>query len=522
MIPRLLLAGLAGAALSLAFEPVAAWWLAPLAVAVLTAVCRDRTLPAGGLLGLVFGLAFTIPLLSWLGAVIGRDAGLGLSVYTALWLGAVGAGTTAVQRRPGALAVLAVPAVWVLVEGVAGRIPFGGWGWWRLGFSGADSVLLPVASLAGVPGLTFATALVGSLLAAAAAPGTARRWVPGALAVATVALAAAVAVPTGAQSAAGPASVDVGLVQGDVPRAGLDFNAQRRAVLDNHVQGTFALAQDVADGVVPQPDLVLWPENASDIDPFRNADARAEIEAAAAAIAAPILVGAVVDDSDDPTLVRNQGIVWDPATGPGERYTKRNLVPFGEYVPFRPLLARWITRFDRVPRDFAPGTEPGGLDIGPTRVGVAICFDVAYDDALRDAARDGARMLVVQTNNATYNGTAQPAQQLAISRIRAVEHGRAVAVVSTSGLSAVIAPDASVVPGTAFGELEAGRTVVPVGQRDTLTVADRLGALPELAAALFGAIAIALGVARPTAGPRSSRRPAGIVQEHQPLTLEDV
>src|SRR5690606_8320954 len=94
---------------------------------------------------------------------------------------------------------------------------------------------------------------------------------------------------------AGP-SVTVAVVQGNVPRLGLDFNAQRRAVLDNHVQATLALADRVAAGLVPRPDLVVWPENASDIDPVANPDAGAEISRAADAVGAPILVGALVRD----------------------------------------------------------------------------------------------------------------------------------------------------------------------------------------------------------------------------------
>ena len=128
----------------------------------------------------------------------------------------------------------------------------------------------------------------------------------------------------------GPTST-VAVIQGDVPRAGLDFNAQRRAVLDNHVQQTLELAQDVAAGEEPQPDVVIWPENSSDIDPYTNADAAREIDRAAAAIDAPILVGAVVEGPGE--NVSNTAIVWDPDDGPGDTYVKRHPVPFGEYIP---------------------------------------------------------------------------------------------------------------------------------------------------------------------------------------------
>ena len=166
------------------------------------------------------------------------------------------------------------------------------------------------------------------------------------------------------------------------------------------------------------------------------------IEGAVDAVGVPVLVGAVLD-GPGPDYVSNTGIVWSPETGPGERYVKRHPVPFGEYIPFRDQLSGLIARLDQIPRDFAAGSRPGVLDVGPTRVGDVICFEIAYDGIVRDVVDGGAKVLVVQTNNATYNGTGQPEQQLAMSRLRAIEHGRAVLVAATSGISAVVLPGRS-------------------------------------------------------------------------------
>lgn len=503
MLVRLLLSSAAGLLLWTAFPPLSLWWTAPVAVAALVLVIRGMSARGGLLMGMAFGLGLYIPLLNWLGVVVGRDAGIGLTLFSALWMGLIGM-LTAIGLRlrwwP-----MWVASVWVLGEALRSRIPFDGWTWGRLGFSQDTSILLPYAAYAGVAALTFVVALTGSLLAwlvvrltdrlgtrtegaadgGAQAPSGEAGGGPGLAsgAVATLVgvfvIAALVQPPTQGESGAGPSTRQVGVIQGNVPQAGLDFNAERTAVLNNHVQQTLLLAEDVASGRQAAPDLVLWPENASDIDPYRDNQAYAAIEAAARAVNVPLLVGAVVNDPNDDDQVFNQGIVWDPITGPGESYTKRYLVPFGEYIPFRSALASLISRFDRIPRDFVAGTHPGGLDIGGTRIGDAICFDVAYDRALREAVAEGARFLVVQTNNATYNGTQQPAQQLAMSRVRAVEHGRSVVVVSTSGLSAVVLPDGRIVPGTQTAELVAARYVVEVAQRDTVTVSDRVGSIPE-------------------------------------------
>ena len=186
---------------------------------------------------------------------------------------------------------------------------------------------------------------------------------------------------------------------------------------------------------------MLWPENSTATDPFDDAaHERPDRARPATAIGVPILVGAIVDAG--PNQVLNQGIVWDPATGAGDRYTKRHPVPFGEYVPFRSVFLRY-NFFDRlrdVGRDMLTGTRDEPLDVGGVQVADAICFDVAYDDGINAQLNRGAELLVVQTSNATFIRTDQIDQQFAISRVRAIETGRWTAVATTNGVSGVIAP----------------------------------------------------------------------------------
>jgi apolipoprotein N-acyltransferase len=256
-------------------------------------------------------------------------------------------------------------------------------------------------------------------------------------------------------------------------------------VLSNHVSATVELAQRVDAGSLPRPELVLWPENASDLDPFTDAEAASLVDAAVKRAGVPVLIGAVLDDPTDPEhYVQNAGIVWDPVTGAGERYVKRHPVPFGEYLPFRSVLTKLIGRFALVPRDFRHGGRVGVLQVGPARVGDVICFEIAYDGIVRDAVDAGGRVIVVQTNNATYGHTGESEQQLAMSRLRAVEHGRAVLVVATSGISAVIAPDGRLVDHSR--EFTRDLLVERVALRGSLTVADRVGAWPELVLSLLG------------------------------------
>jgi apolipoprotein N-acyltransferase len=167
-------------------------------------------------------------------------------------------------------------------------------------------------------------------------------------------------------------------------------------------------------------------------------------------------------------------------------------VPFGEYIPYRSLVRRITTKVDLVPRDFAAGNEVGVLDVGPVRLGDVICFEVAYDDLVRDTVTGGGRLLVVQTNNATFGRSGETVQQLAMGRLRAVEHGRTVLVAATSGISAVIAPDGELVDSAPVFTRRVMTHEVPV--RDDLTLATRVGAVPEAALAALGVLGLALGL----------------------------
>jgi apolipoprotein N-acyltransferase len=483
-------AAASGFVLTLAFPPYDVWLLAPVSVAVLTLLLRGREARAGALLGLAFGLGFFLPFLHWSGVFVGPVPWLLLAVSQAAFLAPMGALTTYALRAPAW--PIWVAGLWVAQEAARTRLPWGGFPWGRLGFSQADAPAAGLAALGGVPLVTFAVALAGAL-AAAAVPVLlrGRRTVAGLAAAGAVTVGAAGALVPSAQPAAG--SVDVAVVQGNVPRLGLDFNAQREAVLTNHAEATLALAERVDAGEVVRPDLVIWPENASDIDPFANPSARARIDAAVRAIGVPTLVGAVVA-TDDQRNVENTGIVWDPATGPGATYVKRHPVPFGEYIPLRSIARVFSDDVDRVSRDFVGGDEPGVLQVGPATVGDVICFEVGYDGIVRDVVTGGAQLLVVQTNNATFGFTPQTEQQLVMSRLRAIEHGRTTVVSATSGVSALIGADGRVLD---RAELFTAKTMLaPLQLGDDLTLATRAGVWPETLLAGAGLLAAGLVVAR--------------------------
>jgi len=414
--------------------------LLPLAIATLV-VCAAGVRPRTGFgLGALFGTAFMLTLLPWLN-VIGWYAYLPLSVLEGAAYGLVGLAVGWAGRLR--FWPVWVAASWVAVEVVRDAVPFGGFPWGRLAFATEDTPVAPLLAYVGPGGVTFAVALVGTTLGWLLLGGRGRlgRGVAALAAVTLVASAASLHPwPVGTGRV-----VTVATIQGNVPGIGLDAFAQRRKVLDNHVRETLRLAQEIEAGTAKRPDVLVWPENSSDIDPYTDVSAAAAIAGAAEAVGAPLLMGAVVGDRDNHQRWFNRAIVWSATGQPGAYYDKIHPVPFGEYIPFRSLLAPHIPALDQIPADMMPGKKPGVLTVGPVRAGVLMCFEVGYDGLMRAVVDGGADLVVVPTNNATYTGTGQLAQQFAISRLRAIETGRYLVVASTNGISGMIAPDGAVV-----------------------------------------------------------------------------
>ena len=499
-LPRTGLAVLCGVLLALSFPPYGLWPLSVVAVAGLSLLTHRRTARQAAWTGFAFGAPFMLWLLFWLN-VIGQDAWILLALFEALFIAVMAAGLALTSRLPGW--PLWTACLWVTQEWARDRVPLGGFPWGRLAFANTSSPYTPLAALGGAPLVTFAVALSGALLAAAVLTARQRgsgRWGVRVASCAALALVCAligytVPLPTAGDTKDGPASAEIAVIQGNVPHAGMDFLGRPMQVLEYHVAETQKLAAAVKAGRQPKPDLVIWPENSSDVDPYLDPAAEAMIQQTVDLMGVPILVGALVD-GPDANHVQNEGIVWSPTTGPGAHYTKQHPVPFGEYVPYRSFLTKYFTELNRVPVDFYAGKTTGILQVGPARIGDVICFEVAYDGIVHDAVAKGGRVLVVQTNNATYEHTDQPDQQFAMSRLRAVETGRAVTIASTSGISAIIAPDGRVVERTQLATAAELEARVPL--RDGLTVADRVGAAPEWTLAILGllACAFAMGAGR--------------------------
>ncbi|CAB4333348.1 unannotated protein [freshwater metagenome] len=350
----------------------------------------------------IFALTFNLLLLHWSSIYVGAlpwvILSLGLSLfYLPLIL----------VKRWG---IASYPLIFIVLEEVRNRFPFNGFGWARLAYSQSDAPYALLARYGGAVGLSAITLLIALVLLQIS-----RHRYQILVLLPLTFLFIPVNVPS-------TGNTQVLLIQGNVPTLGLDFNSRATQVFKNHVEESKkALVQH------PHVDFVLWPENAVDVDPFTNVQVKNVLDT----FTKPLIVGAIVQKN---AQVLNTSILWTKDVQ--IVYTKQHLTPFGEYIPWRPL-ARKISPFVDDVSDFTPGNVSKVFTVGAARIAPIICFELLDDQIVETAARN-SNILAVQTNSATFGKSAESAQQLAITRIRAIEHSRNVLSVSTTGYSAVI------------------------------------------------------------------------------------
>lgn len=479
------LAALSGVLCALAFDPVALPYAMLVGVAGFLLVLRrlaDARRREVLLVGIIFGIGFMAPLIWWMNSVASA-AFVALVLAESVFFGLLAVSLRAVMRLRAW--PLWAAGVWVLFEMVRGAFPFTGFPWGRLAHTSIDTPFAPYVRLLGMPGTSAVLFLVVAMLVVLVTAHSTRRRVQTTVLI-VVAVGVGALLPTGLAGPDGTRRVAV--IQGNTPTPFPPWPSGQLFAL--HVAETERLAARVEAGDEPRPDMVLWPESAADVDPHVNKDAGDAIKALSVRLGAPLLVGGLFDGPTPETAI-NAGEVWD-ARGPGERYVKRKVVPYGEYVPFRQELGGIVPRFDRdIPRDMIPGKAPGALSIAGTVIGDTICWDIAYDGIVRETLARGATLLVVQTSNASFTGSSQPTQQWKISRLRAIETGRFVVVPSTNGISGIADADGKVV---ALADREKPQTLTAtVGLASGTTPALVLGRWIEYLLSAAGLLGLVLG-----------------------------
>lgn len=509
------LAALSGLALALSF-PAAGWWpLAFVGIVGTLAVSLGRGFLSGLGVGLVTGISFWVALIQWLSLYLGPVPWLALSLVMGAYFG-IGVAATAwacrwmlarFRHRGLSWIPFIIACLWLTRETVSGLWPYGGFPWARIALSQSDSPVAAVSSWIGISGLSFVMVLVCAVPCVLVwwrasrteieadqdlADGTRRVLA----AVATLVAICAVTVPSwGSMAAANAPTIRVAAIQGNA-KAGLFAEHARGEWLANHLAAT--RAADLT-GV----DVVVWPENSSDIDPAENPDAEAAINRLVNTTGVPLVFGTIQKRGD---LYFNSSLVWERGVGISDVYDKRHPVPFAEYMPdrafFRALAPDLV---DMVQRAYTAGTSNGVFTAAGARFGVNICFDVAYDDVIRDAVFGGASFLVSQTNNADFGWSDEGSQQLAIARMQAIANGRSMVSISTVGFSAIFSPSGDVL--STVPRYEAAALIADLPEVSAIAPGTVVNVIVELAAGCFaiGVICV-VGYARAARSRRHNGR----------------
>lgn len=454
----------AGALVAASLPPWGFWPLAFVGVAIFARVSASFDNALSRFFGgFIFAMAWFAPGMGWMWHLTAPGYLVAVPLFAALH------GFATVTSARARHSTVAAPLAHTLAEALRFSMPFGGVPLATLAISQADSPSVHLAAIGGPILLSWFVFQVGFVASHFVGQRNIRRTFLAAGIFAAVVIAAPLA---GGGSNTGEV-LRVAAVQGGGPQGTLAINTRARDVVDRHLEATRSIDASV------EPDLVIWPENVVDVDEFSMSAEREEIATEAARLNAPFLVG-ITEDVDSQAFTNAQVVVNVDGTL-GDRYDKVRRVPFGEFVPLRGALESLGAPVDRIPRDARAGEGPGLLRVGNSLLAVAISWEVFFAGRANEGVELGAAMLVNPTNGSSYTGTILQTQQVASSRLRAVETGRWVIQVSPTGFSAFVSPDGKVFERTGVSErrvivrdvpLREGRTIYSyVGDQPILILA---------------------------------------------------
>ena len=454
---KILLCIIPGILAARSYAPTNVWYLVPVAIAIWWAAVHKKSLFDYLFFSFFYSLAFWLTHLTWL-EIVGLDAYFGLAIFMTIIYTFCGYLMFKVKD-------LALPYIWygvifISLETATDYLPFGGFPWGKIAYVSADASWANLFPIGSAPLVSAAILTISILLIKAYEFFTQKSFSP-VFIILTVILGFNLFISKVYEfTELSKGKIDLAIIQGSTPRTGLLFNEQKMEVLNYHVSETNRLLIQNNNNI----DAILWPENSIDVDPFNNQSALASIKSVLISSGKPLLSGAVLQGKQG---LSNSVLLWDPVSQTiQDSYVKSKLVPFGEYLPFRDLLTKYIKRFDLIPQDFIPGGVANNIAIGRAKISPIVCYEIAWNNSLFDQIEKGGQLISVHTNNATYVFSHQLDQQFMITRIRAMETAREVVVTSTTGISAhidnggkvlwqskIFAPDSKVVSASLYSDI---------------------------------------------------------------------
>ncbi|WP_052667507.1 apolipoprotein N-acyltransferase [Nitriliruptor alkaliphilus] len=479
------LAAASGVTLLIAHPPVGLWWTALLSPGLLVlALHRDPR--RAGRLGALAGAACFGPMLSWIVLPAGYLAWFLLVTTQVLFVAVL-----AVVVRPwlsSRLLPLVAALAWVGMDAWRSIFPLGGFEWGAIAYAHVDgSWMLPAARVLGGRGLTLLTVLISvaavevARSSRAAAKNRGDTPIERALTATNVPVGFLVgglllSVMITIEPPPEVGSLDVLSVQGNDIKHWISRGDDPSFTISTQMRDETVAA--VGDG--PAPDLTVWPEASIDTDPYSVRGARfLPLLEEAAATSRYLLAGMNLDGPEPAEAFYRTQLLVDQDAQVVDRYDKRAVVPFGEYVPLRGLIG-WFPPLQQIPRDIIPSGAPHQVVVDGLGVAVLICFETLFGDVARDnilAGDEPAGLLISATTDASFGISGEAAQHLAQSQLRAVETGRWVVHAALSGSSAFVAPDGTTSQDTGLFVRAAIRQDVPVveGLTPFLVTGDLLG-----------------------------------------------
>ena len=403
-----MVAAIAGTLFSFSFEPFGLWFLAPISYAIFLHQCTSSS--AKNLYGnaFLFGFVSSALTLWWAGKYVGLLPLAFLALLHGLFylpLGLLGKYTHNI--------LWFIPAI-LAIEEFRAIFPFGGFSWMRVAFSQADAPYSSVISIGGAVLLSAWVLVIASLMVNCRTSYL-------------LVILLMIFIPTALNNSYSSSDqISFAGVQGNTPSVGLGFNDRAEAVFNLHLSQSKRVSSNTVD-------VIIWPENAVDVDPFANSPVSQAIENLTSTLSTPLIAGAITRING---RLENVSLMYDENGEVVSYYSKRYLTPFGEYIPLRPI-ARLVSPFVDDVSDFSVGTQRDIHRVSGFTLAPIICYELLSDSLVRTAARS-AQALVAQTNSATFAGTAESSQQLNITRLRAQENAREIVSVSTVGISAHI------------------------------------------------------------------------------------
>jgi apolipoprotein N-acyltransferase len=489
------LAALGGLLIALGLPPWGVWPTAIAGITLYVVVAERvalRRAPQFGL-ALVFAWSWLAPAMGWMWQLV--PGGFVIAPLLFAIMHAVGATIATRLSRSLSLRVVARVTMLALVEALRNFWPFGGVPLASLALGVADTRLAQVGRVVGPLGLSWWVALVGGALALLWLKRAEFGWRTRRSALSMIAVVVLLQVlggvaPRGSDTGE---NLRIALVQGGGPQGVLAINSNPRDVFERHLAATQLLSP--GDDL----DLVVWPENVIDVGQFNDSTARDAVAGEAKRLGAAFAVGVTEDAENGFT---NAQIVVDAAGSIISRYDKVRRVPYGEYIPLRSFLRALGAPVDRVPRDAVAGRERAIINV-PVAMGdgaashsvplaVAISWEVFFAPRANDGVAVGGQVLLNPTNGSSYTGEILQRQQVAASRLRAIETGRFVAQAATTGFSVFIDPDGHVLEQIDIGKAAIVLREVPL--REGRTWYSRLGDLPFLL--LMLAVVVFIGTRR--------------------------